>query len=298
MVNALLRRCIRLYVRSAAGLAARLFAPRGGFLPPGEPVLDGFATIRATAGVVVLLLVNATYGTDLGGLHGIPFSPPSLGDSWVVGGAPGVIVVLALAAVCFTRRGFRRRATRQLLCPVQTVIICLALLFGCGWGLRLLDQVTVYGLASLGLSLLSALVNVWFIIFGVCALWCCAIGPFRTGDGHPLLAPATTTAFAWLATIHAILTGGPPAGMPQTMYFTLIFGGPATVMGMSGIEAWLLRSKYPAEFPFREGPLATHPGPSPPWRGVRPAAFLGQQIAGFGQQLKELSQRLTRPTPG
>jgi hypothetical protein len=287
-------RCGLLYLRSAAGPAVRLFAPRGGFLPPGEPILDGFATVRAMAGVFVLLLVNAVYGTDLGGLHSIPFSPPSLQDSWVLFGAPGVIVVLGIAALCFTRCGFRRRAAHQLLYPVQTVIVFLPVLSGGGWGLRLLDHVTVYGPASLGLSLLSTLAHVWFIIFGVCALWCCAIGPFRTGDGHPLLAPAATTAFAWLATIHAILTGGLPAGMPRALYFTVIFGGPMTVMTISGIEVWLLRSKYPGKFPFREGPLAAHRRSSPPWSEVHPVAFLGQQLAGFGQQLKELGQRLAR----
>ena len=172
------------------------------------------------------------------------------------------------------------------------LIIFLVALFGSGWALSLLDHVTVYGPAAFGVSVLSVLATVWYLIFGVCASWCCVVGPFRAGDGHPLLAPTATTAFAWLATIHAIFSGGPPVGMPQALYFTVIFGGPATVMTISGIEVWLLHSKYPAEFPFREGPLTAYPRPSPLRSEVSPMAFLGQQIAGFGQQLKELGQRL------
>lgn len=292
MGTVLVRRCGLLYLRSATGLAIRLFAPRGEFLPPGEPILDGFASFRAVVGVVVLLLVNAVYATDLGGLDSLPFSP-SLADSWVLFGAPGVIVMLALGILCFTRRGCRQRAARQLLRPVQSVIIFLALLFAGGWVLSVLDDATLYGLASFGLSLLSVLVTVWFIIFAVCASWCCVIGPFRAGDGHPLLAPATSTAFSWLAAIHGILTGG-LVGIPSVVYFTVIFGGPVTVMAISGIEVWLLRSKYPGKFPFRDGPLATDPRRSPPWRDVHPVSLLGQQIAALGQQLKDLGQRLAR----
>lgn len=295
MGKTLIRRCIRLYVRSAVGLALRLFAPRGGFLPPTEPVLDGFSIARGTLGVVVLLLVNTAYGTDLGGVHGVPLSPPLLADSWVLTGAPGVIIVLSVAALCFARRGYRRRAVRQLAYPLLTVFIFLVLAFALGWGTSLLDHASGRGLiTSLGLDLLSPLAHVWYFMFLGSAIWCCAARPFRAGDGHPLLAPAATTVFAWLTSVHALVTGGPPAAMPQALYFTVIFGGPATVMVVSGVEIWLLRGRYPGQFPFREGPLTAHPRPAAPWSDVHVVVFVGQQLAGFGQQLKELSQRLAR----
>jgi len=291
--KALLGRCVRLYLRSAVGLALRLFAPRGGFLPPTEPVLDGFSTARGTAGVALLLLINAFYGTDFGGVHGLPISPPSLDDSWVLAGAPGVIILLAVAGVCFTRRGYRRRAARQLVYPVQAVFIFLVLAFALGLGAPLLEHVTGHGVAaSLGLDLLSVLVPVWCFFFEWCAIWCCAAGPFRAGDGHPLLAPAATTALAWLTVIHALVTDPPPPAMPHAVYFTVIFGGPATVTAVSGLEIWRLRDKFPDQFPFREGPLASDPRPAAPWAGGHLVAFMGQQLADFGQQLKEVCQRL------
>lgn len=295
MGKALLWRCVRLYLRSAVGLALRLFAPRGGYLPPAEAILDGFSTARGTAGVALLLLINAAYGTDLGGVHGLPLSPPSLVDSWVLAGAPGVIILLAVAAVCLTRRGYRRRAARQLVYPVQTVFTFLVLALALGWGLPPLEHVTGHGLiASLGLDLLSVLVPVWCFFFEWCAIWCCAAGPFRAGDGHPLLAPAATTAFAWLTAIHALVTDGPQPAMPHALYFTVIFGGPATVTAVSGLEIWRLHYKFPDQFPFREGPLTSDPRPAAPWAGGHLVAFLGQQLADFSQQLKEIGQRLAR----
>jgi hypothetical protein len=295
MGKTLIRRCIRLYVRSAAGLAFRLFAPRGGFLPPTEPVFDGFSIVRGTLGVLFLLLVNAAYGTDLGGVTGVPLSPPSLADSWVLAGAPGIITVLAVVALCLTRRGYRRRAVRQLVCPVQTVFIFLVLVFALGRGIPFLAQASGRGLiTSLGVDLLSLLATIWCFIFYWCVLWCCTAGPFRAGDGHPLLAPAVTTAFAWFAAVHALVANGPPGTMPHPLYFTVIFGGPTTVMVVSGVEIWLLRNRYPSQFPFREGPLTANPRPAAPWSDVHLIVFVGQQLAGFGQQLKELGQRLAR----
>jgi hypothetical protein len=51
MGKALIRRSICRYFRSAVRLALRLLAPRGGFLPAAEPVLDGFSILRGTVGV-------------------------------------------------------------------------------------------------------------------------------------------------------------------------------------------------------------------------------------------------------
>jgi hypothetical protein len=295
MGKTLIRRCLRLYVRSAVRLALRLFAPRGGFLPATEPVLDGFSILRGTVGLLVLVIIDTAYSADLGGFQDFPLTPPSLADSWVLIGAPGVIVLLALTALCFTRRGHRRRAARQLLHPVQAVITFLLLAAALSWGAPLLGDAADHGLtAQLALDLLSALAPLWCLIFMGCALWCCAAGPFRAGDGHPLLAPAATTAFAWLAAVHALTTGGPPAAMPRAVYFAVILGGPATVTAVSGLEIWLLRGRYPGQFPFREGPLTAHPQPAALWSDVHLVAFLGQQLAEFGQQLKELGQRLAR----
>jgi hypothetical protein len=294
MGDTLIRRYVRYYVRSAIGLALRLFAPRGGFLPPTEPVLDGFSIARGSIGILFLLLVNAAYRADIGGVQGLLLTPPSLADSWVLIGAPGVLILLATVGLCVTRRGFRRRAARQLLYPVQSVITFLVLAFALEWGMSLLDHATAHGLvALLGLNLLSLLAHPWCFIFEWCAVWCCAAGPFRAGDGHPLLAPAAATTFAWLTAVHALITGGPPGAMPGALYLTVILGGPATVTAVSGWETWLLHVKFPRQFPFREGPLPPYPHPAP-WAGVRLVTFFGQQLTAFGQQLKEAGQRFAR----
>lgn len=287
----LLRRSAGLYAGSAAGAAARLFAPRGGFLPATEPVLDGFSLARGTIGVVVLCFINAVYGTDLGGVRGLPLSPPSLADSWVLVGAPGVIVLLALGAICLTRREHRRVAARQLVVPVRTVITFLVVTFALGWGVSLLDRSPGHNLiALLGLGLLSVLAHLWYLIFGILAFWWCAAGPFRAGDGHPLLPPAVTAALAWVAAIHALVTGGPPPGMPGALYLGVLTAGPATVTALSAFEVWWLRHQFPAQFPFRDGPLVTRAQREARPTAAHLTAFLGQQLAMFGQQLREIGQ--------
>jgi hypothetical protein len=82
--------------------------------------------------------------------------------------------------------------------------------------------------------------------------------------------------------------------MPRAVYFAVTLDGPATVTAVSGLEIWLLRDRYPGQFPFREGPLTAHPQSAAPWSDVHLMAFLDQQLAGFGQQLKELGHRLAR----
>jgi hypothetical protein len=296
----LMRRGARLYVQSAVRLALRLFLPRGGFLPLGDPLVDGFSIVRGTVGVLVLFLINAAYGTDVGGARGLALLfPPSLSDTWVLVAAPGVIIVLAAAALLLTRRSHRRRMARQLLHPVRAVLLFLVLdfLLVLG-GSAVLDHVSGHGLiASFGLGLLSVLAYGWCLVFGWCAVWCCAAGPFRAGDGHPLLPAAASTLFAWVAAVHA-LVGSPPATMPHAVYFTIVFGGPATVTVVSGIEVGLLRVKHPDEFPFRDGPLAKAARRASPWDDDDPVIFAGQQLAAFGQQLKELGDRLARRNRG
>ena len=293
MIKELVKRCIRHYVRTALVLALRLFAPRGGFLPPSEPVLDGFSIVRGTVGALVLFFINAVYGTDLGGVTGLPLTPPSLADPWVVGGAPVVIGLLAVVALWFTRRGYRRRATYQLLCPIRAVIIFVVLATAGRWVLPL-EHYSGVGLTAIGVELLSQLAVFWYLIFVWCAVWCCAAGPFRAADGHPLLAPVAATAFAWLAAVHALTAHGLSAATPHVLYFAAVVGGPATVTAMSALEVCLLRARFPSQFPFREGPLVTQSQRAAPWTGIPLVAFLRQQLIEFRKQLKEVRQRLAR----
>ena len=106
----MLKQLCRRFLRSAWLAALSLFGPRGGFLPPDEPVLNGFGIAQRTAGVLTLLAVNTAYSSHLDGVTGLPLMPPSLADPLAVLSVPVVMVLLSAAALCFTRRDWRRRA--------------------------------------------------------------------------------------------------------------------------------------------------------------------------------------------
>jgi hypothetical protein len=269
-----------------AWLAARnLFGPRGGFLPPTtEPVLDWLGIARGTAGVLTLLAVNTAYGSHLDGVTGLPLMPPSLADPQAVLVAPVVMVLLSAAALCFTRRGFRRHAARRLVYPVQASVLFAALMIASRW-VMLLGSYQGSGITVV-LEPLAVLAVIWYLAFTLCAAWWCAAGLFRAADGHPLLFPVAAVVLSWLAAVHVRSTDGLPAGMPHLLYFTVVLGGPTTVTVLSAFEVWLLHAKYPGKFPFREGPL---PGSraEAPWAGVPFKVFLRDQLTKCHEQLTD-----------
>lgn len=276
-------RLFRCFLRTALLASLTLFGPRGGFLSSAEPALDGFGIARGTAGVLALLAVNSTYGSRLGGITGLPLTPPSLTDPLDVLSAPAVMLVLSVAAVCFTRRGFRRHAARSLVYPVQASVLFLALMIGSRWVLPLASYAGSG--ATVLLEPLAAAAAVWYLAFLVCAAWCCAAGPFRAADGHPLLAPAAAVVFSWLAAARVHSADALAGGMPPVLYLAVVLGGPVTVTALSAFEVWQLRSRYP-EFPFREGPL---PGSraEAPWSGAPLKVFCHDELAKFREQVKD-----------
>lgn len=280
----IITRLVRRFLRTALLAALSLFGPRGGFLPPTEPALDGFAIVRGTAGMLTLLAVNSAYGSRLGGVTGLPLMPPSLADPLAVLGAPAVMVVLSAAAVCFTRRSFRRHTARRLAYPVQTSALFAVLMIGSRW-IMPLGNYRGSGLTVL-LEPLAAAAVIWYLAFTLCASWCCAAGPFRAADGHPLLAPVAAVVFSWLAAVRACSTGTFPAGMPHPLYFTVVLGGPAVVTALSAFEVWQLRGKYPGKFPFREGPLSSSRAAAP-WAGAPLKIWCRNELAKFQEQLKD-----------
>jgi hypothetical protein len=272
------------FVRTAWSAACSLFGPRGGFLPPKDPVLDWFGIVRGTAGVLALLAVNIAYGSHLGGVTGLPLMPPSLADPLAVLSAPVVMVLLSAAALCCTSRGYRRRAARRLVYPVQASVLFVVVMLASRW-ILLLGSYQGSGI-TIALEPLAAMVVIWYLFFALCAAWCCAAGVFRAADGHPLLGPAAAVVFSWLAAVRVRDADALPADMPHLLYFTVVLGGPATVTVLSAFEVWLLRAEYPDEFPFREGPLSGSPTEAP-WAGVSLKVFLHDQLTKFHEQLKD-----------
>ena len=272
------------FLRTAWLAALSVFGPRGGFLPSKDPVVDWFGIARGIAGVWVLLAVNSAYGSHLGGVTGLPLMPPSLADPLAVLSAPVVMVLLSVAALCFTRRGYRRRAARRLVYPVQTSVLFVVVIVASGW-VVLLGSYLGSGI-SIALEPLAAVAVIWYLSFVLCAAWCCVAGVFRAADGHPLLAPVAAVVFSWLAAVRVRDADALPVGMPRLLYFTVVLGGPATVTVLSAFEVWLLRAEYPDKFPFREGPL---PGSRTEarWVDVSLKAFLREQLTKFREQLKD-----------
>jgi hypothetical protein len=286
----ILKQLCRGFLRSAWLAALSLFGPRGGFLPPDEPVLNGFGIAQRTAGVLTLLAVNTAYSSRLDGVTGLPLMPPSLADPLAVLSVPVVMVLLSAAALCFTRRDCRRRAARQLVYPVQASILFIVVLIAGRWIVPL-GSYQGPGTAT-ALEPLAVLAVIWYLAFAVCAAWCCAAGLFRAADGHPLLAPSAAVVLSWLAAIRVLSTDALPAGMPHPLYFTVVLGGPATVTVLSAFEVWHLRDKYPGKFPFREGPLPGSRRAEAPWAGVPFKDFLHDQLTKFHEQLRDVLRLL------
>jgi hypothetical protein len=293
-----LGRVLLLYVRSATRLSFRIFAPHGGFLPAYEPTLDYFGIARGLIGIIALLIVDAIYGADLGGVQNFPLMPPSLTDSWAFIGAFGAILSLVLVTLLWTRRGHRLRAAKQLWYPVRSVIALLVLSLAVPPIMSILiHPLSQSVMLHLMAQLLFLLAIGWYLIFLWCAVWCCAAGPFRAGDGHPLLAPATAVVLAWLAAVHALAASRPLPGMSETTLLIISICGPATVTILAGLEIWILHSKFPGQFPFRDGPL------DPELRAVdlrgraRTIEAIGQRLGKLGGQLKESVAQFIHANP-
>lgn len=212
------------FLRTVWLAACSLFGPRGGFLPPTkEPMLDGFGIVRGVAGVLALLAVNGAYGSHLGGVTGLPLMPPSLADPLAVLNAPVVMMLLSAAALCFTRRRYRWHAARQLVYPVQTSFLFVAVIVVSRWIVPL-GSYQGSG-TTIALEPLAAVAVIWYLTFALCAAWCCSAGVFRAADGHPLLAPVAAMVFSWLAAVRVRSTDALPADMPHPLYFTVVLGG-------------------------------------------------------------------------
>jgi hypothetical protein len=134
--------------------------------------------------------------------------PPSLADPLAVLSVPVVMVLLSAAALCFTRRGCRPRAARQLVYPVQASILFVVVMTAGRWIVPL-GSFQGSGTTT-ALEPLAVLAVIWYLAFALCAAWWCAAGLFRAADGHPLLFPAAAVVLSWLATIRVLSTAGVP----------------------------------------------------------------------------------------
>jgi hypothetical protein len=89
---------------------------------------------------------------------------------------------------------------------------------------------------------------VWYVK----AIYLAAVDVFRADDAHPLLAPFATTVVSWALAGIGWLAGG-PTGVPHSLRWLLILGGPT---GVSAINIWACRRLWQKHHDvlFRNGP--------------------------------------------
>jgi hypothetical protein len=248
--------------RSFAGwrYADRLFGPTGSYLPGEDQTMDWLYKARALIGVAILVAVGvhyhhpaksiiANFDTVLGGVT----EPMELALVSVV---PAIVAV-----VVFTRRGKRDEAFRQMLrYPVQVAVICLiAYAF-----ILVLEHLFRMDnpLIDAAIILVGGIIYLRYILFPLRAIYLITVGMCRLGDGHPLLPPVIGTVLAWVVACQTLLTGNAGTGDPAFISLAVLLGGPMSITVLGHVEISRLRARYPAEFPFRDGPLPPQGSPA------------------------------------
>lgn len=199
-------------------------------------------------------------------LHGVSSAYQSLLENvdWTVAFCFLAMIPAGFVVLVLTRPQKRQEALRQMLNPavaVGGILVLNAPLTLLTWLNRGIGNNAAVGLplAVVGLTFIF-----WFLAFGLRAFYLLATGLFRLGDGHPLLPPVIGTLAAWTFAIKSLIAGG-SAGAPTAVEFFLLRGGPASITALAIAEVMRLRSQYPADFPFRDGPLLVRVGdPTPP----------------------------------
>jgi hypothetical protein len=254
------------YFSSSWGLATRAFEVNNCYLGRPDEEIERLYRWRSILGFLAIVCIEAYYHSLRSGVSHAYASVNDSVDALVrivlIGGA-----FIPVAVALFTKRGYRVVALRQLRFPAVAVGGYLALFLALSRGLPLLLRPR-----SFIESLLALAVMLWFTVFLLRGLYLLIVGMFRLADGHPLLAPLVGTLIAWGATVNALLAGG-TSDVPPTAAALLLFSGPISVTAVSALEVARLRRRYPADFPFRRGPLsspsaansASHP-PKPTWQ--------------------------------
>jgi hypothetical protein len=232
-------------------LATHAFKVQNRYLGQPDEEIERLYRWRSILGFVIIVCIEA-YHHSL--RNGFSHAYASVNDSVDVlvrivlfGGALIPIVVLLL-----TKPGYRTVALWQLRFPAVAIAGYVALFLALSRGLPPLLMARGADMFAASLAALAAIV--WLGIFMLRGLYLLVIGMFRLADGHPLLAPLTGTFIAWGAALNTVLAGG-KSDVPSGIAVVLLLGGPITVTALSGLEVARLRLRYPAEFPFRRGPL-------------------------------------------
>lgn len=233
-------------------LATRAFKVKNCYLGQDDEEIARLYRWRSILGFAIIVCIEAYYHSLR---SGVSHAYASVNDSVdvlvrivLIGGA-----LIPVAILLLTKPGYRRVALWQLRFPTVAVAGYIALFLALSRGLPPL--LMVRGADMFAASLAALAVMVWLGIFMLRGLYLLVIGMFRLADGHPLLPPLTGTFIAWGAALNTVLAGG-RSDVPPSVAAVLLLGGPITVMALSALEVARLRRRYPAEFPFRRGPIS------------------------------------------
>jgi hypothetical protein len=246
--------------------AEKAFAPSHSYLhDEDDKVADWLYRARALIGVAILVVVSVHYHHPTRNIIAL-FTP-------VLGGVtkPMILALLGVApatvaVVLFTRPSKRTEAFRQMIrYPVKVLLICLVAymcIVGLAHGLvRMADTDNILiEFAVLGIMAVAGILCLRWLLFIFRSIYLITVKMCRLGDGHPLLPPVAGTIIAWVVGAQSLSGGGYISpGEPAIISITVLLGGPLSITALAIAEVLRLRTKYPNDFPFRNGPLPLIP---------------------------------------
>jgi hypothetical protein len=247
------RRQAHIYFASAWDLANRIFLPQNSYLHEEDSVTRWLYRARSIIGAFMLVAVGVRYHHPASELLA-PFAPVLGGVDKAMLLALAMVVPGATVFVLFTHQGKRREACRQMRYPLGSLMACL-ILYAIGIRVTWLMHMMVADGQSILLFIIWIFSGLWVVTFTSRAIYLVTTGLCRLGDGHPLLPPFAGPVIAWVVAIMTLLSSNGGGGEPGMIAVLVLLGGPVSITALSAVETWRLREKYPADFPFRDGPL-------------------------------------------
>ncbi|WP_426513002.1 hypothetical protein ACPPVO_21545 [Dactylosporangium sp. McL0621] len=262
-----------------------LFEPRGSFLGERVGAIDVLNRIRSVIGTLIVAGMIVYYDglshlgtptTDATGQRTYNLQLDNPEARWFVGVIVTIVVtaflipLVSLGLVAWARSGARKATLYQLRWPVITAGAFFGLLAALPPTLAgvsaLAAQVSKLSVvAKIGAYLFTLAVAVIVLVWLVKTLYLCATGLFRADDGHPLLAVFAAPVIA--ASASAIMGAQGDDGLQgvsEVVKTVTEWGGTASILALSVVSWFILRAKYPHDFPFRNGPLRrTAEAPAP-----------------------------------
>jgi hypothetical protein len=250
--------------------------PRGAYLGERVESIDRLNKVRSCAGLAIIagttvyyagLSHLATTTKDKSGTSVVTIGNNTPEGNWTLGLIVSVVTaifilpLLSLLLVAWTRRGARRATLVQLRWPYVAIAGWFAV-FLAGTPFIALSQWVQTSAHHMNFAIKALC---WFLALSVLiveitwivkVIYLSATGMFRAEDGHPLLPLIVAPIVAGTSALMMTTVGGNGlVGVPDLLGMGLTWGGTITVFVVSVWSAAILKQRYPADWPFRDGPL-------------------------------------------